>query len=152
MIFLRIISKGAYTLRHNLCNMQDEYKHRELTKKIIGCAMKVHNYFGPGFREDIYERSLLIELKKTGLECKNQLVKEVYYGDVFVGKKRLDVIVNDSVLLELKALPDLNNDSFIKIINYLKVFKIDVGLLLNFGSHSLQFKRFANSKTMTRFS
>ena len=68
------------------------------------------------------------------------------YEEKFVGRKRLDIIVEEKILLELKAVPDLTNDSYNRIINYLKVFKIDVGLLINFGTQSLQFKRFANYK------
>ena len=126
--------------------MQEEYKYSDITKKIIGCAMRVHNYLGPGFSEVIYEKCLIIELQKCSLKCERQIVRNIYYDGIYVGNKRLDVVVEDVVLVELKALSFLDNSCFSKTINYLNVFKIDVGLLLNFGAGSLQFKRFANSK------
>src|SRR4051812_44243041 len=113
--------------------MVEEFKYQELTGKIIGCAMKVHNFFGSGFPESIYERSLLIELKKSGINCTCQVNKDVFYSGEFVGVRRLDIIVEDKVLVELKAIPAFDNTCYNKIINYLKVFKIDVGLLINFG-------------------
>lgn len=121
-----------------------EYKYSEITEKIIGCAMKVHSWFGPGFSEIICQRALLIELEKTGLKCKAEVQKDIYYEDRYVGNRRLDVIVEDKVLVELKAISELDNSCFNKIINYLRVFKIEVGLLLNFGCPSLQYKRFVN--------
>jgi GxxExxY protein len=119
-----------------------EYKYSDVTEKIIGCAMKVHSWFGPGFPEIIYQRSLLIELEKAGLKCKAEVDKDVYYEEVFVGKRKLDVIVEESVLVELKALSELDNSCYNQILNYLRVFKMEVALLLNFGAPSLQFKRF----------
>jgi GxxExxY protein len=119
-----------------------EYKYSDVTEKIIGCAMKVHSWFGPGFPEIIYQRSLLIELEKAGLKCRAEVEKDVFYEETFVGKRRLDVIVEENILVELKAIGELDNSCYNKIINYLRVFKIEVGLLLNFGTQSLQFKRF----------
>jgi GxxExxY protein len=104
--------------------------------------MKVHSWFGPGFPEIIYQRSLLIELEKAGLKCRAEVEKDVFYEETFVGKRRLDVIVEENILVELKAIGELDNSCYNKIINYLRVFKIEVGLLLNFGTQSLQFKRF----------
>ncbi len=104
--------------------------------------MKVHTYFGPGFPEIIYQRALIIELEKAGLKCKAEVERNVYYEEIFVGKRRLDIIVEDVVLVEMKAISELDAASYNKIVNYLKVFKIDVGLLLNFGMDGLQYKRF----------
>ena len=104
--------------------------------------MKVHSWFGPGFPEIIYQRSLLIELEKARLKCKAGVDKDLYYEEVFVGKRKLDVIVEESVLVELKALSELDNSCYNQILNYLRVFKMEVALLLNFGAPSLQFKRF----------
>jgi GxxExxY protein len=126
--------------------MQEEYKHREITEKVIGCAMTVHNYLGPGFPEIIYERCLVIELERNGLRCISQLERDIYFQGVFVGKRRLDVLVEGKVLLELKALAIMENHCYNKILNYLKVFGFEVGLLLNFGSERLQFRRVALSK------
>jgi GxxExxY protein len=122
--------------------VKQEYKYSDITEKIIGCAMKAHSWFGPGFPEIIYQRSLLIELERAGLKCKAEVEKDIFYGEVFVGKRRLDIIVEENILLELKAIAELDNSCYNRIINYLRVFKIEVGLLLNFGTPGLQFKRF----------
>lgn len=122
--------------------MQGNYKHSELTERIIGCAMKVHRYFGPGFREEIYERSLMIELKKERLNCSSQIIRDIFYEEERVGHSKLDLLVEGKVLVELKAVSEWNSEFFNKILNYLNVFKIEVGLLINFGTQSLQFKRF----------
>src|SRR6478672_3458206 len=114
--------------------MQEDFKYVDITRKIIGCAMNVHNYLGPGFYESIYQRCLLIELFESGLDCKSEVVKDIYYRGQFVGKRRLDILVEDKVLVELKSISVIDNSCFNKILNYLKVFKIDVGLLLNFGT------------------
>ena len=119
-------------------------KHSAITGKIIGCAMKVHSWFGPGFKEIIYHRSLLIELKKAGLQCSSEVEKIVYYGNEIVGKRRLDIVVADSVLLELKAISELDNRAVNNILNYLKIFELEVGLLFNFGEQRLVFQRFVN--------
>ena len=122
-----------------------DLKYHEITEKIIGCAMKVHRYFGPGFPEVIYKRAILIELKKISLKCRSEVETEIFYEDQLIGKRRLDVIVEDNILLELKAVAELDKSCFATIINYLRVFNIEVGLLLNFGSRSLQFKRLINA-------
>jgi len=96
----------------------------------------------PGFPEIIYQRSLSNELEKAALQCKAEVNKDVYYEQVFVGKGKLDVIVEEIVLVELKALSELDNSCYNQILNYLRVFKMEVALLLNFGAPGLQFKRF----------
>ncbi len=122
--------------------IREEYKYSEITEKIIGCAMKVHRWFGPGFPEMIYQRSLLIELEILRLDSKAEVEKDVFYNELLVGKRRLDIIVEENILVELKAISELDNSCYNQIINYLRVFKMEVGLLLNFGTPSLQFKRF----------
>lgn len=113
---------------------------------MIGCAMKVHGFMGPGFPERYYERCLLIEMEKNGLDCAQQMERAVYYHDQLIGKRRLDILVEGKVLLELKAITILDNSAYNKLCNYLKIFDIPVGLLLNFGASSLQFRRFANTR------
>src|SRR5690349_12315342 len=127
--------------------MPTNFLYGDITEKIIGCAMHVHSYFGLGFPEIIYKRSLMLELEKLGFECKSEFEKDVYYREHFVGKRRLDLIVNNKVLIELKAVSQVENSCYNQIINYLKIFDFEVGLLLNFGAESLQFKRFVNSPT-----
>ena len=124
----------------------EEYKHSELTGKIIGCAMKVHRAIGLGFPEIIYQRSLLIELRKSGMFCETEVEKEVFYEGIKVGSRRLDLIIDKLVIVELKAITEIEPICHNQILNYLKVFNIEGGLLLNFGNTSLQYKRFINSR------
>jgi len=126
------------------------YPYSDISEKIIGCDMKVHRYFGLGFPEIIYQRSLMMEFEKVGLRYKTEVEKVIYYNGAFVGKRRLDLIVEEKVLIELKALAELDNRVMNQVANYLKVFDIEVGLLLNFGTSSLQFKRFANTRNNQR--
>ncbi len=127
--------------------MEESMKFAPLTGTIIGCAMNVHRQLGNGFREIVYQRCLYIELKKMGLECKREVPMEIFYESEWVGTKKLDIIVGQKVLIEIKVLPELNKTSYSQVINYLKVFDLEVGLLLNFGMESLQFKRFVHSKS-----
>ena len=122
----------------------EAYRHSDLTGIIIGCAMKVHRVIGPGFPEIIYLRCLVIELRKRGLICEVEVPRDIFYEGENVGSRRLDLMVNGLVIVELKAIFELDNLYFNQVTNYLKVFKIEVGLLINFGSKSLQYKRFAN--------
>ena len=108
--------------------------------------MQVHNYFGSGFPEIVYERAILIELKEQNILVESQLWKDIYYKELFIGKRKFDALVEKKILVELKALPFMDTKWNMQILNYLKVFDIDVGLLLNFGGASLQFKRFVNPK------
>ena len=120
------------------------YKYSEVTSMIIGAAMKVHQVIGPGFPEIIYLRCLLIELRKRGLNCEIEIKRDIIYEGINVGSRRLDLLVNNILIVELKAIAELENLHFNQILNYLKIFNIEVGLLMNFGNTSLQFKRFAN--------
>lgn len=108
--------------------------------------MKVHRYFGPGFPEIVYKRALIIELQKIPLAYSSEVDREIYYEDHFISKRRLDLLVENIILVELKAVVDVDNSCYAQIINYLRVFKMEIGLLLNFGSSSLQFKRFINTR------
>jgi GxxExxY protein len=108
--------------------------------------MKVHRHFGLGFPEIVYKRALMIELGKIGLIFKQEVEKDIIYEGKRIYKRRLELIVENIVLLELKALKEVDNGDYNQIINYLVVFGMEVGLLLNFGLPSLQFKRFINSK------
>jgi GxxExxY protein len=124
----------------------ETYKYSELTGIIIGGAMKVHRVIGPGFPEIIYLRCLGIELKKRGLTCETEIARDIFYEGEKVGSRRLDLLVNAIVIVELKAIFELENLFYNQLINYLKVFEIEVGLLINFGNTSLQYKRFSNSR------
>ena len=124
----------------------EDYKYSELTGKIIGCAMKVHRVIGPGFPEIIYMRCLIIELKNSGLSCEAEVERDIYYEGIKVGSRRLDLLVDNKVIVELKAVTEVEPLFYNQIINYLKIFKIEIGLLINFGNTSLQYKRFANTR------
>ena len=116
--------------------------YADVTQKIIGSALRVHRFFGIGFPEIIYHRALVIELRKEGLECASEVSKCIYYNGFLIGRRRLDVIVAQKVLIELKSVNGMMPSDFQQVINYLKIFGLKVGLLLNFGSEKLQFKRF----------
>ena len=122
-------------------------KYSELTDKIVRSAIKVHAYFGSGFSELEYQKSLMIELESAGLKFKAGTERPVYYNGRLVGKRWLDLVVEEQILVEVKAIKEVDKSSYNQIINYLKVFDLEVGLLLNFGGESLEFKRFvANRK------
>ena len=106
--------------------------------------MQVHNHFGLGFPEIIYHRSLIINLEEAGLQYGSEVERSIYYKDRLVGKRRLDLIVEGRILIELKAVTELDSSCYNKVLNYLKVYDIEVGLLLNFGTEKLQYKRFVN--------
>ena len=119
-----------------------EFKHQELTKVIIGCAMTVHNELGNGFPENIYQRSLAIELQREGLAFQKEIYLPIFYREQNVGSRRADFLVEGRVILELKAITELTTVHHAQIINYLKAYRIEIGLLLNFGFISLEVKRF----------
>ena len=126
--------------------IKSEYKHSEITEIIIGCAMKVHNSLGKGFPEVIYQRAFLIELNKTDLIIEREIEQAVYYEDKLVGKRRVDFLINKIILVETKAISELNNSCFNQILNYIQAFNLEIGLLINFGNNKLEFKRFTNNK------
>ncbi|MDZ4794109.1 MAG: GxxExxY protein [Bacteroidota bacterium] len=116
-----------------------------MTEKIIGCAMKVHRHFGPGFPEIVYKRALIIELRKIRITCEEEVARDIIYEGKVIHKRRLDLLVEEVVLLELKALKEVDQSEMNQILNYLRIFKIEIGLLLNFGSSSLFFKRYIHT-------
>jgi len=121
--------------------------HEEITGKIIEAFYKVYNELKYGFYEKIYENSMIIELRKMGLSVTNQKNIKVYYENIEVGNYYADLLVNDLVIVELKASKSICKEHEAQLINYLKATKIEVGLLLNFGKKA-EFKRkiFSNEK------
>ena len=113
----------------------------ELTYRIIGCAMKVHNTLGNGIQEVIYQRCLAIELDKIGLEFLREEEMPIYYDSIQVGTRRADFIIASQVLVELKAMVKLEDVHLAQGLNYLTAYQIDKGLLINFGATSLEVKR-----------
>ena len=116
-------------------------EHDGLTEKIIGCAMKVHQSLGPGFLESVYEKALAHELGKTGLDVSCQHPIHVVYDGIVVGDFVADMLVAGTVLVENKAVQTLTRLHEVQLVNYLTATGIEIGLLLNFGSSSLQIKR-----------
>lgn len=118
----------------------------ELTYAIIGCAMKVHNTMGPGFQEVIYQRCFAIELERAGLGFLREHEQTVFYEDIQVGIRRADFIVEGRVVVELKAVVNLEDAHLAQAKNYTVAYDFPLGLLLNFGSQSLQYKLLFNPK------
>ena len=116
-------------------------EHKEITEKIIGCAYKVYNQMGSGFLESVYEKCMMIELKGLGLDAEAQKPIKVYYDDVIVGEFMADIIVNGSIILELKAIRKINKIHEVQLVNYLVATRQSLGLLLNFGDEKIEVKR-----------
>lgn len=118
----------------------------ELTFKIIGCAMKVHNTMGPGFQEVIYQRCLDIEMERAGLSFAREQEHTIYYDEIEVGTRRADFVVENQVVVELKALVALEDVHLAQAKNYVVAYDFPRGLLINFGGKSLEYKLLFNSK------
>ena len=126
--------------------IKQEYKYSDITAKIISCAIKVHNELGPGFPEYIYQRALEIEFRNTLLKNVREKEHPVYYLNELVGKRRVDFVVEEKIMVELKAVDKLDELSLSRSLNYMKAFNLEVGLLINFGGAKLEFKRLVNNK------
>ena len=121
--------------------IKEQYLHSELTGKIIGCAMEVHKVLGNGFQEVIYQRALAIEMTQQGLNYSREHVMQVFYKGNKIGTRRVDFFVEGKVMVELKAVIQLVDAHLAQAINYLEAYNMEVGLLINFGCPSLQYKR-----------
>jgi len=127
------------------------YKEEELTRKIIGVAMRVHSAIGPGFQERIYQNAMEYVLRGDGLFLESEKEFDILFEGVWVGTFRLDLVVNGRVIVELKAVVGEMPKLFqTQTISYLKASKLEVGLLINFGNQSLEIKRLANYKDFSR--
>ncbi len=123
--------------------MNNTLKHQDITEKIIGAAFEVHKYFGNGFQELIYQRALALELGKAGLEFAREVEQDIFYKDFPkpIGTRRADFVVAKNILVELKAITALEAVHEAQLLNYLKAYQLEIGLLLNFGATSLEIKR-----------
>jgi GxxExxY protein len=121
-------------------------KYEEISKRIIGCAMKVHATLGNGFQEVIYQRALAIEMQYEELEFIREMEMTIYYRDQQIGTRRVDFFVENKIMVEIKAIVNLEDVHLAQAMNYLEAYKMEIGLLLNFGAKSLQFKRVHNNK------
>ncbi|MCB0539651.1 MAG: GxxExxY protein [Bacteroidetes bacterium] len=124
--------------------IKEQYKYSELTSKIIGCAMEVHRQLGNGFQEVIYQRALEIEMTSQGISFSREYEMPVFYKEQQIGTRRVDFLVDSVVSVELKAIIQLEDVHLAQAINYLEAYDLEVGLLINFGAKSLQFKRLSN--------
>ncbi len=118
----------------------------EITYKINGCAMKVHNTLGNGFQEVIYQRCLAIEFDKAGLVFGREIEQTIFYDGIDVGTRRADFIVEGQIIVELKAVINMEDVHLAQAKNYVVAYDFPIGLLINFGSTSLQFKKVFNAK------
>ena len=121
-------------------------KYEEITHKIIGCAMKVHSTLGSGFQEVIYQRALAIEMQMQGLRFAREMEMVIYYEGHDIGTRRVDFFVEEKIMVELKAVSLLDDTHLAQAMNYLEAYNLPVGLLINFGSKSMEFKRVYNTK------
>jgi len=130
--------------------VEDKYKYSDLTSRIIKAAMAVHGRLGSGFQEVIYQRALAIEMTEATLAFERECEMGIFYKDQGIGTRRVDFLVEGKVCVELKALTKLESIHYAQAINYLEAFNLEIGLLINFGSTSLEFRRFANKKFKAR--
>jgi GxxExxY protein len=119
-------------------------KYEALTHKIIGCAMKVHSTLGNGFQEVIYQRALAIEMQKNKLEFQKEMEMKIFYEGIDIGTRRVDFFVAEFIMVELKAVIKLEDVHLAQAMNYCQAYNLPIGLLINFGSKSLEYKRVYN--------
>ena len=120
--------------------------YEDLTKRIIGCAIEVHKRLGNGFQEVIYQRALEIEMTLSGLKFSRELEMSIFYRESQIGTRRVDFFVEEKIMVELKAIIHLEEVHLAQAMNYVEAYKMEIGLLLNFGAKSLEFKRVHNNK------
>ena len=125
-------------------------QYEDLTRKIIGCAIEVHKRLGNGFQEVIYQRALEIEMQIVGLGFTREMEMSIFYRDKEIGTRRVDFFVEGKVMVELKALIKLEDVHLAQAMNYLEAYKMEIGLLINFGAKSLEFKRIHNNKLLSQ--
>jgi len=126
--------------------VKEQYKYSDLTGKIIGCCMEVHKRLGTGFQEVIYQRALEIEMRFAGIKFKREQNMQIFYREERIGTRRVDFLVEDVISVELKALTKLEDVHLAQAINYLEAYNLEIGLLINFGSKSLEYRRLINPK------
>ena len=126
--------------------MYEDFKYTEVTRKIIGCAMEVHKFLGNGFQESVYQKAMAIEMQIQGLPFNREFAMPVYYKGRLISTRRVDFLVDKNISTELKAVREMDDAHLNQAINYLEAYNLEIGLLINFGSKSLQFKRLINPK------
>ncbi len=126
--------------------INEQYKYSDMTSKIIGCAMTVHKLLGNGFQEVIYQRALAIEMNLAKMSFQREFEMPIFYREEQIGTRRVDFLVEGIISVELKAKTKLEDVHFAQAINYLEAYNLEIGLLINFGETSLNFKRLTNKK------
>ena len=126
--------------------INEQYRYSECTSKIIGCAMTVHKTLGNGFQEVIYQRALEIEMRLAGISFTREHEMPISYRNEQIGTRRVDFLVEGIISVELKAITKLEDIHLAQAINYLEAYNLEIGLLINFGETSLNFKRMTNKK------
>jgi GxxExxY protein len=129
--------------------IKKEYPESELTGKIIGCAMEVHRLLGNGFQEVVYQRALAIEMELQKIEFSRELELDIFYKGNHIGTRRVDFFVERKVMVEIKAIIQLEDVHLAQAINYLEAHGLEIGLLINFGNTKLQFKRVMKLKKLS---
>lgn len=122
-------------------------KYEDLTYKIIGCAMEVHKHLGNGFQEVVYQRALAIEMQMQGIEFSREHEMPLQYKGFDIGTRRVDFLVENKIMVEIKALINLEDVHLAQAMNYVEAYNLEIGLLINFGAKSLQHKRVHNNKS-----
>jgi GxxExxY protein len=123
-------------------------EYEKQTEEIIACAYRVYNKMGFGFLESVYEKSMLIDLRKSGFHAENQKPITVFYDEEIVGEFVADIVVNDTIILELKSVRKLSKAHEVQLVNYLVATRMPIGLLINFGESGVEIKRkFRDPKT-----
>ena len=129
--------------------VKGQYEYSELTGKIIGCALEVHKILGNGFQEVIYQRALAKEMTLNGLAFSREFEMPIFYKEEHLGTRRVDFLVESVIAVELKAVIKLEDVHLAQAINYLEAYQLEIGMLINFGQKSLEFKRLINSKIIS---
>ncbi len=124
--------------------MQQDYKYGDLTHRVIGCSMEVHRVLGNGFQEVIYQRALAYELEQQTIGFAREVDMPIFYKSILMGTRRADFLIEEKVMVELKAIIKLEEVHLAQAINYLEAYNLEIGLLINFGASSLEFKRVLN--------
>lgn len=122
--------------------------YEDITRRIIAAAMQVHSALGNGFQEVIYQRALEIELPYENLAFEREMEMSIFYRDMQIGTRRVDFFIEQKIMVELKAIVKLEDVHLAQAMNYLEAYKMEVGLLINFGAKSLEFKRVHNNKLL----
>ena len=125
-------------------------KYQDLTKKIIACAMKVHSALGNGFQEVIYQRALVIEFADASLGFTREHEMDIFYKNQHIGTRRVDFFVEEKIMVEIKAITKLEDVHLAQAMNYLQAYNLEIGLLINFGAKSLEFKRVHNNRLIRK--